>query len=191
MRTDLSLVRDPKDRNLPSRIFVRAGRPSHRPVARYSRVRIRTQDDVEAVRKARLPVSILDSRQSKTLGHPLSFRPVLLVGKDLAPLLDTGFRTITFIDAEAARSPRIEDFIVAMLSIDTLGARRIAKANAAIIDPVRLLKRILAEGLEARAYRVRLDEFAPGLPAPRGIRAIAKNALASEDRRTFVRESRK
>jgi hypothetical protein len=146
---------------------------------------------VETVRRANLPISILDSRLSEALGHPLSFTPALIAAKELLPILDTGFRTITFTEAEAARSPRIEDFIVAMLRIDTLGARRIARANATVLDPVRLLKRILAEGLEARASRVRLDEFAPGLPKVPGVRPIAKSALASEDRRTFVQRAGK
>jgi len=146
---------------------------------------------VQTARKANLPISLFDSLQSQTLGHSLSFKPVLLVPREYLPVLDTGFRTITFIDLDAARSPRIEDFIVAMLRIDALGARRIARANRASLDPILLLRRIMAEGLEARAYRVRLDEYAPGLPASPGVRPISKGALESEDRRVFVRRPEK
>jgi hypothetical protein len=182
----MSLVREPTDRVVSPIVFVKAKRLPHRPVTHYTRIRIHSPTDVGTARGANLPISMFDSKRSEMLGHPLIFKPVLLVGKEYLPIIETGFRTISFADAEAARSPAIEDFIVAMLWIDTLGARRIAKKNSAIIDPVRLLRRIIVEGLEARAHRVRLDEFAPGLPAPRGVKPIAKNALAAEDGRSFV-----
>jgi len=189
VKANLSLVREAEDRTLPPAVFVRADRPAHRPVTHYAKIRIYSKRDVISVRKANLPISMLDPLQSEALGYPLSFKPVLLVAREYLPVIETGFRTITFTDAEAARSPAIEDFIVAMLRIDTLGARRIAKVNAKKIDPIRLLRQIMVERLEERAYRVRLDEFAPGLPVPPGVRRISKRALASEDHRTFVREA--
>jgi hypothetical protein len=190
VQVHLSLVRDARDRALPSAVFVSARPPPHRPVTRYTTIRIHSKSDLAAARKANLPISMFDSLQSEELGYPLSFKPVLMVAREYLPVLETGFRTITFGDTEAARSPAIEDFIVTMLQIDTLGARRIAKMNAAKIDPLRLLRQILAERLEGRAYRVRLDEFAPGLPAPPGVTPISKRALAWEDRRAFVQVPR-
>jgi hypothetical protein len=183
----VSLIREPGDRTLSPSVFVRAGRPAHRPVTRYERVRIHSESDVRAVRRAGLPVSVFDSALSESLGYPLTFRPALIVAREVLPLVETRFRTIAFADAQAARSPSIEDHIVAMLWIDTLGARRIARENAVRLDPARLLRRILVEGAEDRAYRVRLDEFAPGLPVPFGVKAIPRVALERDDRREFPR----
>jgi hypothetical protein len=191
MRASLTLVREPTDRTLPPSVFVRAERPAHRPILHFTRVRIHSENDVETVRRAHLPVTLFDPAQSEALGYPLSFKPVLFVARSHLDSLETGYRTIPFVDADAARSPRIEDYIVAMLRIDTLGARRIAKENAAKIDPIRLLRRIMVEGVEDRAYRVRLDEFAPGLPIQPGVKPIAKAALDFEDRRAFMRGPKK
>jgi hypothetical protein len=190
MRADISLVREPKDRTLPPSVFIRAERAPHRPVTRFIQVRIHSKEDVETVRRANLPVSLFDSARSEALGYPLSFKPILIVAKDHLPAIDTPFRAIPFLDSGAARSPSLEDYIVAMLKIDTLGARRIAKENAASIDSDRLLKRIIVEGVEDRANRVRLDEFAPGLPKSPGVKPIAKAVLKSGDSRPFVQRPR-
>lgn len=191
MRADITLVREPNDRTLPPSVFIRAERAPHRPITRFTRVRIHSKGDVETVRRANLPVSLFDSARSGALGYPLAFKPVLIVAKDFLPAIDTRFRTIPFLDSAAARSPKLEDYIVAMLKIDTLGARRIAKENVSSIDSARLLKRIIVEGVDDRAYRVRLDEFAPGLPIAPGVKPISKTVLKAEDNRPFIQVPRK
>ncbi len=166
-------------------IFVREPKSSHRPPTRYPSVRLRSKTDVETARKVGLPLSLLEPQRVERLGYPLSFRPRLLVLRSLRPLVETNYRIIPMADPEAARNPTLEDTIVAMLAIDVLGARRIAVERRRELDPVRLLKRVLAENLEGRAYEVRLDEFAPGLPKVPGFRPLARRALAAEDRRKF------
>ena len=173
MRARISLIREPTDRTLPPSVFVRAKRLPHRPITSFVQVRIHSESDVETARRANLPISLFDEAQSEAFGYPLSFKPVLFVARKYLTTIETNFRTIPSVDAEAARFPGIEDFVVAMLRIDALGARRIAKENAESLDPIRLLSRIIIEGVEDRAYRVRLDEFAPGLPVSPGIKPIA------------------
>ena len=187
MQAAVSLVRDPKDRVLSPAVFIKAERGPHRPVARYDRIRLQTAEHVRLARRARLPVSLLEPETIEKLGYPLSFRPRLLVPSRFVPLVETSFRVLTFADEGAARDPSLEDYIVAMLTVDALGARRIAVEHRNEIDPIRLLRRVLAEGLEARAFEVRLDEFAPGLPRISGVRPLSRTALRSEDRREFAK----
>lgn len=132
-------------------------------------------------------MSILHPQAVERLGYPLSFRPRLLIAKPLLPLVETTFRVQVVSDEAAAGNPTLEDIVVEMLRVDPLGARRIALAHAERIDSLRLLKRVLAENLESRAYEVRLDEFAPGLPKVKGIRPLSRSALRAEDAREFAR----
>lgn len=185
--TESALVREPTEPSLPKDVFVAEPRPSHRPRSRY-RARIGSKEDVETARRAGLAVSLFEPERSESLGYPLSFKPRLLVAKSLVGAVDTKFPTISFSDERAARDPQLEDYVVAMLRIDTLGARRIARENRKRIDQARLLKRVLQEDLEARAYRVRLDEFAPGLPEVG--HPISREGLEIEDRRDFGRSDR-
>jgi hypothetical protein len=187
MRADLTLVREPSDRGLPGSVFVRAERAPHRPILRFRGVNIASKDDLRVARRAGLPLSLLESDRIEKLGYPLSFRPRLIVDRELLSLLCSRFQVIPFSDPGAARDPGIEDLVVAMLSIDPLGARRIARDHRTQMDPVHLLKRVLAENLERRAYEVRLDQFAPGLPKSAGVEPLSRRALEAEDSREYSR----
>ena len=144
-----------------------------------------TEEKVEKARRAGLSVSLFGPEISETLGYPLTFKPVLLTDGALVGKVRTIFRVIPFSDANAARDPKIEDYIVAMLRIDMLGARRIARENTASLNGARLLKRILQENLERRAWLVRMGDFALGLPKVPGVRQVARVALSHSDRRDF------
>lgn len=187
MRADLTLVREPSDRGLPRSIFVPVERAPHRPILRFQRLNVESRDDVRVARRAGLPLSLLDPDTIERLGYPLSFQPRLIVDRGLIALVRSRFRVIPFSDPGAAKEPGIEDLVVAMLSIDSLGARRIAHDHRSEIDPVRLLKRVLAENMERRAFEVRLDEFAPGLPRVTGVEPLSRRALSAEDCREFSR----
>ena len=186
MKPETLLVRDPGDRSLSRSVFVRQEPVRGGQRARY-RVRLRSSRDVDEARRAKLALSLLEPKTIANLGYPLSFKPRLLVGEHEAAAIDeTRFKPIIFHSESAARDPTLEDTIVAMLMIDPLGARRIAVRNRNSLDGVRLLKRILGEDKERLAYRVRLDEFAPGLPAVPGVRPIPRAGLQAEDRREFA-----
>lgn len=179
--------REPGDTSRTPDIFVREPVPPHRPPTRFRSVRINSPKDVQTARRANLPVSILDSKIVEDLGYPLSFRPRLLVPKPLLPLIETTYRVQLLADVEAARDPGIEDIVVEMLRIDALGARRIAHDHKKEIDPVKLLKRVLVENLEGRAYEIRLDDYAPGLPKVKGVRPLSRSALRAEESREFAK----
>jgi hypothetical protein len=177
--------RDPTEKAATPSIFVAEPKVSHRPTTRYRSVRIRTKEDVETARRAGLPLTLLEPATVERLGYPLSFRPRLLLPRSFESAVETTFRRLTFSDPTAAKNPTIEDIVVAMLSIDALGARRIAYENRNAIDPVRLLKRVLAEDLEGRAFEVRLGDFAPGIPKVPGVSPLSRATLDAEDRRLF------
>ena len=183
MKPETVLVRDPGDRALVPSIFVREESVRGGQRARY-RLRLRSKKDVDAARRVRLALSLLEPEAIASLGYPLSFKPRLLVGESEAlAIVETKFKPIVFRHEDAARNPTLEDTIVAMLEVDPLGARRIAVENRDQLDGALLLKRILGEDKERLAYRVRLDDFAPGLPLPRGVRPIPRESLRVEDRR--------
>jgi hypothetical protein len=186
MRVEESFRREPGSTSRTPDIFVPEPVLSHRPATRYRSVRINSSKDVETARRAGLPVSILEPKLIESLGYPLSFRPRLLVPKPLRPLIETNYRVQVLADPDAARDPSIEDLVVEMLRIDALGARRIAHDHRKAIDGLRLLKRILAENLEGRAYEVRLGDFAPGLPKVEGVHQLSRTALRAEESREFA-----
>ncbi len=185
MRAKTVLLRDLGDRPLPSS-FVPEGHPFHRPPTRY-RLRIHSPNEIEPIRKTGLPISLFSPDKSEELGYPLTFKTRLIIAEQLCSALETSLPVIPFTNSESARNPLLEDYIVAMLRIDVLGARRIAVENRERLDKVRLLKRILQENLEGVAYRVRLDEFAPGLPRVPGVKPIARSVLTAEQTREFSR----
>lgn len=158
------LVHEPGTRRVPAGILVQERRPHHRPRALH-RLRLRDARDVLSARRIHLPVSLLTSERVTALGYPIRFPPNLIVGQSLLPALDTSFPTIPFVDERAAGAPEIEDLIVALLSVDTLAARAVALRNRGLVDPIRLLCRVVREQEERRATLVRLQDVAPHIPS--------------------------
>jgi hypothetical protein len=185
MRAETVLLRESGERPLPP-AFVAESHPFHRPKTRY-RLRINSPNEVEPIRRTGLPISVFSPEKSEELGYPLEFKPRVIIAKELRSAVDTSLPIVSFADTEAAKNPKLEDYIVAMLRIDLIGARRITSVNREKIGNARLLKRVLQENLESQAYRVRLDEFAPGLPQVPGVKPIARAVLIAEDSREYSR----
>jgi hypothetical protein len=131
-----------------------------------------------------LPVYLLTQEVVSAFRYPTRFPPRLLVAREVSPAVDSGFRRIEFARREAAMSPRFEDVIVAMLRIDPLAARALARRNPDLLDPVRLLVRVIEEDATRQATFVRLQQFAPGIP-PVG-EPIPARALERSDRNNVV-----
>ncbi|MGP8076162.1 MAG: hypothetical protein ACLP8Y_05460 [Thermoplasmata archaeon] len=163
MRADLTLVREPTDRTLPPSVFVLAERPSHRPVARYEKIHIRSERDAETVRKANLPLHLLTAKQVTDLGYPIRFPPRVVVARSLLPIINSELGTIPFLSEKAARSPRPEDVAVALLRFDMLGARALLDRNPRW-DATYLTRRIWEEDLGRRATFVRFFDVLPRVP---------------------------
>jgi len=163
MRTDLTLVREPSDRTLPPSVFIHAKRPAHRPVARYERIVIRSEQDAEAVRKANLPVRPFTAKWVTDLGYPIRFPSRLIVARSLVPILDTSLGVIPFASEEAVRAAHPEDAAVAMLRFDMVGARVLLDRNPKW-DKDYLTRRIWEENLGRRATFVRFFDVLSRVP---------------------------
>jgi hypothetical protein len=174
MRTDLTLVREPTDRTLPTSVFIPAERPPHRPFARYERIRIRSENDARAARRANLPLYVLSAEDVTALGYPVRFPPRLVVARSLEPIVESVLRTIPFVSEEAARSPRPEDSAIAMLRVDAIGARALVDRNPTW-NADYLTRRIWEERLDRRATFVRFFDVLP--LAPRVGESIDRAAL--------------
>jgi hypothetical protein len=158
------MVRSPGDRALPQGVFVPVRYTRHSPRKRY-RVRLRSPADVRKAASLGVCVSLFESKTVRDLGYPVEFPTRLLVARGVAAAVESPFPQLTFTNAEAARKPRLEDLIVAMLFVDWLGARQVARKNASALDHAYLWKRVAEEKAEARAHRVRLGDIIPG-PRP-------------------------
>jgi hypothetical protein len=163
MKIHGSLTFAPGELRPTGRSFVEASRRPGRPWKHY-RLRVRGPEDVEVARSLGLPVYLLTPARAVELGAPTSFRPHLLVAQELDPAVDTDYPRIVIRFGECVRDPRIEDLVVALLSVDPLTARLLAMRNRTFIDPERLACRVIQEGVAAPATRVGLQELARGIP---------------------------
>ncbi|MGI0156423.1 MAG: hypothetical protein ACREDE_09890, partial [Thermoplasmata archaeon] len=157
------VLREPGEHPLPRGIAIPVPKPMGRPRIEY-RFRVRSAEDAEVLRHRKLPVHSVTAERITELGYPIRFPTVLVAAGTMIPLIETHLRTIPFVSEDAARSPRDEDAIVAMLRIDMLGARAIWERNPGKLNATYLLGRLLQERLERRANLVRFFDVLPSLP---------------------------
>ena len=183
MKLDVSLLRSPGERALPRDLLVRDSPPAHRPRERFA-IRVRTADDVERLRALDLPLFLLRDEDVTMLGYPMRFPPILVAARTVEPALRSDLRVLTFASEEAARHPRLEDIVVAMLTFDPVAARALLERNRDLLDLRRLTKRVYQEDLEQVAASVRfhdaLDIPATGDAPPR--ESIARLIRANSPR---------
>jgi hypothetical protein len=183
---DVSIVRSPGDRALPRNVFTPVGYTAHAPRKRY-RVTLRSPADVKEAAKFGVCVSLFESKIVRDLGYPAEFPTRLLVAREVARAVDSPFPLLPFANAEAARQPRLEDVVVAMLFVDWLGARALARKNAEALDPSYLWRRVAEERADVRAHRVRLEDVVPG---PRLlVSALGRDDLRALDSTVYERPS--
>ena len=150
-------MRSPEDRGLPRDLLVRDSPPAHRPRERFA-IRVLTPDDVERLRAFDLPLFLLREDDVTMLGYPMRFPPIVVAARTLEPALRSDLRVLAFASEEAARHPRLEDIVVAMLKFDPLAARVLLERNRDLLDLRRLTKRIYQEDLEQVAASVRFQD---------------------------------
>lgn len=164
MQVATDLIRSPKDWALPEDILEASVPIRHRPKVRY-RLVLRSAEDVEKARHAKLPVFAVTDSIVTMLGYPMKFPPLVLVPRSIRNAVESHLPVIEMLSEDAVREPRLEDVIVAMLRFDPLAARALADRNSDVLDRDYLLKRILTEDAEAEASRVRFqDNLLPSLP---------------------------
>ncbi len=162
MRLATVVHREPGEHPLPRALAVPIPTPNHRPPTEY-RFRVRSEADVEALHRHRLPIHLLTAKKVTAMGYPIVFPSRAVIARTFRPLVETELATIPFVSAEAATSPRDEDVVVAMLRFDMIGARAIWDRNRERLNSDYLLRRILEEGAERRAAFVRFSDFLPGI----------------------------
>jgi len=157
VKLDVAILRSPGERGLPRELLVREPRPAHRPQERFA-IRVRTPGDVERLRAVDLPLFLLREDDVTMLGYPVRFPPIVVAARTLEPALRSALRVLAFASEEAARHPRLEDIVVAMLKFDPLGARALLERNRDLLELRRLTKRIYQEDLEQVAASVRFQD---------------------------------
>lgn len=163
MRLEAGLYREPGERSLPSEMVVRPVRSRGRPRAELL-PRIRSVEDVELLRRHRVPALLITSEWVTQHGYPVRFRPWLALPEELAEKVTSEYRILPVKDEDALQTPGIAELVTLLLRFDPLAARVVAKRNRATLDPHELYRRVRNEGLERAATKVRLQEFAPAIP---------------------------
>lgn len=163
MRIEESILREPGERPFPSEMRTRAARTPGRPREEY-RPRVRTVQDVDQLRRHRVPAFLLTSEWVTKCGYPVHFRPWLAVPEKLSSKVSSDYRILPVKDEDALREPGVTELVTFLLRFDPLAARVVAKRNRSRLNPNELYRRVRNEGLERAATKVRLQEFARSLP---------------------------
>jgi hypothetical protein len=163
MRLETTLVREPGEHLIPGEMLAQERTGRGRPKARYRPV-VRTPEDVEQLRRRRVPVFLLTDAWVTESGYPVRFRPWLAVSEALAGSVESSFRVLSIRDAAALQSPGLPELVTLLLRFDPLAARAIATRNHQRLDRLELYRRIRNEGLERAATKVRLQELVPAIP---------------------------
>lgn len=163
MKVEASLFREPGERPFPREMLLPASKSRGRPKREY-RPRIRSEADVDQLRRHGVPALLLTSEWVTKLGYPVRFRPWLVLPEELSSKVSSEFRILLVKDGAALRDPGMEELVTLLLRFDPLAARVVAQRNRRQLDPSELYRRIRNEGLERAATKVRLQEFAPNLP---------------------------
>ena len=163
MKLEASLLRETGERPLPSPMLVLVRRGRGRPRAEY-RPRVRSPEDVEVLRRHRVPALLVTSEWVSESGYPVRFRPWLALPEELAGKVTSDYRVLPVKDGDGLKQPGVVELVTLLLRFDPLAARVVARRNRRTIDPHELYRRVRNEGLERAATKVRLQEFAPALP---------------------------
>ncbi|HXW67591.1 MAG TPA: hypothetical protein VEL82_06945 [Thermoplasmata archaeon] len=163
MKVEASLLRETGERPLPASMRVPVRRGRGRPRAEY-RARVRSAADVDVLRRHRVPALLVTPEWVSESGYPVRFRPWLALPEAIADKVSSDFRVLPVKDGDGLREPGLVELIALLLRFDPLAARVVARKNRRTIDPHELYRRVRNEGLERAATKVRLQEFAPGLP---------------------------
>lgn len=145
---------------------------------------MRDESDVWDARRLGLPVYPITSHLLSSLGCPTTLPLFVVLAREISCATDTQHRRIEMADPHAVQAFRIEDLVVALLRVDALLARKVAMRYRGILDPSRLCRRILAEGVVREATRVGLQEVAPDLP--REGPSLPSESLLRQDRDGLV-----
>ena len=163
MKVEGRLFREPGERSLPQKMLSRVPRVRGRPRAEY-RPFVRSSEDVDQLRRHRVPALLLTSEWVTRLGYPVTFRPWLVVPDRLAAQVSSDYRILPVRDEDALREPGVVELVTLLLKFDALAARVVAIRNRSTLDPNELYRRVRNEGLERPATKVRLQQFAPAIP---------------------------
>lgn len=183
MRVRSRLTRSYSRSGPTSRVLEKESRPRGRPIDQF-RLVLRLPADVEEARALDLPVYLLTSELTTMLGCANVFPPLLLLGWSLDEATVAPWKRVLFLREESARRPRLEDLAAALLRFNPLIARALLVRNAERVDPHRLLRVVMTEGLEAAATLVRLQEFCPQIPTEG--EALPLASLQKQDRNDLV-----
>lgn len=181
--THCRLRRGPAQPRVLPRFLERESPKRGRPPEEF-RLVFRVPGEVEEARGLGLPVFLLTPELTTMLGCSSSFPPLLLVGATIAEATTCPWRRIAVLREASLKQPELEALAGGLLRFNPLLARTLLLRNVRSVDPVRLLRVVMTEGLERPATLVRLQEFSPSIPSTGA--ALPTESLAKQERNDRV-----
>ena len=132
-----ALLMEPGAHPLPREMLVAQSRPRGRPRKEY-RPRVRSDEDVERLRRHGVPAFLLTSERVTRLGSPVRFPSWLVLPKELSPKFASEFRILPVRDADALREPGIVELVTFLLRFDPLAARVVPRRIREAVDRLEL-----------------------------------------------------
>lgn len=163
MKFEGQLLREPGEHPLPREMLAPVPKPRGRPKTVYHPV-VRSPEDVDRLRRRKVPVFLLTPELVTRSGYPVRFRPWLALSKKLVGRVSSNYRLLPVRDEEALWEPRLEELATLLLRFDPLASRVVVSRNQQKLNVAELYRRVRNEGLEKAATRVRLQDFVPDLP---------------------------
>lgn len=163
MERRLEFFRVTGERALPTHLVEPVKRRGGRP-KRAVQVRVRSPQDVETLRRRKLPLFLLSSDEVTAEGYPIIFEPRLVLPESMVSQVHTTLRLLPVRNEATARDASLETLATVMLRVNTLAARALLERNRPRVRPGELYRAVMNEGLARAATKVRFQDFAKELP---------------------------
>jgi hypothetical protein len=165
MRLETAVYREPGEHPLPREVAIPVAKPTHRPRTEY-RLRVQSEDDVDTLRRRRLPLYLLTDERVRELGYLVHFPPRLYIPSEIADDVESPFRVFPYRDADALSSPGVPETVAMLLVSDPIGARVVLRLAVTRIPISEVYRRVVNAGpsVVEMATQMRLQDFVPSLP---------------------------
>ena len=159
----MELYREEGERSLPKGLVVEVRRHGGRPKV-PPHFSLRTVEDVDRLRRHKVPLFLLTPQAVTDAGYPMDFEPRVALPASMVTQVTSDLRLIRCRDAETLRETGLEAVATLMLRVDKLAARAVVQRNRSRVRVSELYRAVMNEGLQREATRVRFQDFARDLP---------------------------
>ncbi|MFW6048366.1 MAG: hypothetical protein ACOC87_03640 [Candidatus Natronoplasma sp.] len=140
-------------------VFTEIKSSPNRPKKRFN-LKVNSEKEAKKASKAGVPILWIDDPYTKILRYPMKIPGTIIVPREYRDAVITDLNLHTFESKtpfSGSITPKLEDVVVFMLTLDSLAARAMIDRNE--LDHDYLQKRIYQENLEEEAVDVHLQDY--------------------------------